>query len=95
MNKHRFPRLAALATSLFDQPISQQYLVLSVLLIFAGAGIVYSDSKLPETARHVVMVGTMVGIARLFKPMPMRWVWAGIVGLISLVLVLDVARYLG
>lgn len=91
MNKHRFPRLAALATSLFEQPISKNYLVLSVVFILVGAVIVYSDNNLPEIAKHVVMVATMVGIARLFNPLPMRWAWAGLVGLMSLVLILDVA----
>ena len=94
MNRQRFPRLAALATSLFEKPVSRNYLTLSVLLIFGGATVIYSDSKLPEIAKHVVMVGTMVGIARLFNPTPMRWAWAAIVSLISLVLLLEVSLYL-
>lgn len=91
MNKLRFPRLAALAAALFEQPISKNYLVLSVVLILVGAVVVYSDNNLPEIAKHVVMVATMVGIARLFNPLPIRWAWAGLVGLMGLVLILDVA----
>jgi hypothetical protein len=94
MNKLRYSRLAALATSLFDQPISKDYLGLSLVLIIVGWLVVYTDNNLPNMAKHVVMVAIMVGIARLFNPLPMRWAWAGVVSLMSLLLVLDVALLL-
>ena len=84
-------KLAALAATLFEQPISKSYLTLAVVFILVGALIVYSDNNLPEVAKHFVMVATMVGIARLFNPLPMRWAWVGLVALMSMVLLLDVA----
>ena len=87
----RFPHLAALADWLFEQSISSNYLTLAVFCIFAGAFVVYSESNLPEVVRHLVMVATMIGIARLFNSTPLRWAWATLVATMSLVLMLDVA----
>jgi len=94
MNKLRFPRLAALAAKLFEQPISNNYLLLALLFIVAGCAIVYSDTRLSNLGKHLVMVATMLGIARLFNPTPLRWVWVSIVCTISLALMLDVAVFL-
>ncbi|QIL78426.1 hypothetical protein [Hymenobacter sp. HDW8] len=91
MNESRYPRLAALATSLFAQPISKNYLGLSIILIVLGGFVVYTDNNFPDVAKHLVMVAIMLGIARLFNPQPMRWAWVGVVGIMSLLLALDVA----
>lgn len=91
MKESRFPRLATIAAALFEQPISKTYLDLSIVFIFLAGFVIYGDSNLPAIAKHLVLVAMMLGIARLFNPMPMRWAWAGVVGLTSLLLVLDVA----
>lgn len=91
MNKSRFPRLAALAASLFEQPISKNYVGLSIIFIVLGGFVVYTDNNFPDIAKHLVMVAVMLGIARLFNPESMRWAWVGVVGIMSLLLALDLA----
>jgi len=91
MNKKRFPRLAALAAALFEQPISKNYIGLSIILIVLGGFVVYTDNNFPDIAKHLVTMAIMVGIARLFNTEPMRWAWVGVVGIMSLLLALDVA----
>lgn len=59
-----------------------------------GCKLVNSDNRLPEIAKHVIMVATMLGTSRLFNPTVLRWAWVGIICCISLVLFLDVALFL-
>ena len=92
MNKLHFPRLVTLATSLFADPASNNHLALCLLFILVGGVVVCSD--LPEMAKHIVRVATMVGIAPLFHPRLMRWICVSLVSLMVLVLILDVALLL-
>lgn len=85
------PRLAALAAALFEQPVSYSYAILGVILISIGCAVTYSDNNLPYLVRHIVMLATLVGIARFFSSPLLRWAWTGIVSLLGLAVVLDIA----
>lgn len=76
--------MAALVAALFKKPISSSYLLAAVFLIVTGVAVAFSDSPLPEITKHLAMMATMVGTARLFNPLPMRWVWAGVVATLGL-----------
>jgi hypothetical protein len=90
MKSTQSPRLAALLASLFENP-SPNYALMAMLVLVAGATIVFGENRVPEPVAHLVMLLTMLGVSRLFNAGLLRTFWYVTVGLISLVLMLDVA----
>ena len=55
-----------------------------------GTHSVYVANGLPDIVRVLAMMGTLAGVAHLFDARLMRWAWLGLMGLLSLVPLLDV-----
>lgn len=91
MKKILAARLAGLAALLFDTPPTRTYALAGLLILVTGATVAYSDSTIPVAIRHLVMILSLVGVARLFNSAALRITWYSIVGFISFALVLDVA----
>lgn len=90
MKKPESSRAAALLASLFENP-SSNYALVAMLLLVAGATVVFGSDFAPGLATHSVMLLTMLGVSRLFNAGLLRSFWYLAVGMIALVLVLDVA----
>lgn len=84
------PRLAAMLAILFRNP-SPNYALVAMLVLVAGAMVVFGENRVPGPVTHLVMLLTMLGVSRLFNAGLLRSFWYVTVSLISLVLMLDVA----
>lgn len=91
MKKILAPRLAALTAALFDKPPTQAYALACVFFLMTGAAVAYTDSHIPVVIKHLVMILSLVGAARMFNSPVLRITWFSIVGFISLTVVLDLA----
>ena len=90
MKSTQSPRLAALLATLFASP-SPNYALVAMLVLVAGATVVFGGNLVPGLVTHVVMLLSMLATSRLFHAGWLRSFWYLTVGLIALVLVLDVA----
>jgi hypothetical protein len=91
MKKILAPRLAALAAALFDKPPTHAYSLACMFILMVGASVAYGDNHLPTVVKHLVMILSLVGVARMFSSPALRVAWVSIVGFISFAVVLDVA----
>lgn len=91
MKKILAPRLAALAAALFDKPPTQAYALASIIILSTGASVAYGESHIPTVVKHLVMILSLVGVARLFSSPALRVMWVSIVGFISCAFLVDVA----
>ncbi|RIY06891.1 hypothetical protein D0T11_17845 [Hymenobacter rubripertinctus] len=78
-----------MAESLFGGPLTTNYLVVASIIGFMGAYLTYSANPLPDTVRALVMMGTLLGLARLFRSRLMRWAWLGLMGLLGIIPLMD------
>jgi hypothetical protein len=83
------PRFAALMATLFANP-SPNYALVAMLVLVAGATVVFGSNLVPGLATHIVMLLTMLATSRIFNSGLLRPLWYLTVGLIAFVLVLDV-----
>lgn len=91
MKKILAPRLAALAAALFDKPPTQAYALACMFFLLVGASVAYGESHIPTVVKHLVMILSLVGAARMFSSPALRVMWVSIVGFIGCAVVLDVA----
>jgi len=91
MKKILAPRLSALAALLFEKPATQNYAVVAMLLLLTGASVAYTDTHIPTVVKHLVMILSLVGAARVFNTPALRIIWLSCVGFICFAVVLDVA----
>lgn len=90
MSKLRFPALPQWLTYLFDLPITWSYAGRTLGLGSLVASIVFSPTALPALANYLVMLATMGWLARPCESAAQRWVWVGLVGLLTLGVSLEV-----
>lgn len=91
MKKILAPRLAALAAMLFDKPPTQAYALACMFFLMVGASVAFGDNHIPAVVKHLIMILSLVGAARMFSSPALRVAWISIVGFIGLAVVLDVA----
>ncbi|GAB3323356.1 hypothetical protein ACFQT0_26840 [Hymenobacter humi] len=90
MKSTQSPRLAALLASLFENP-SPNYALVAMLVLVAGATVVFGGNRVPGLVTHLVMLLSLLATSRLFNAGWLRSFWYLTMGLIALALVLDVA----
>lgn len=90
MKSTQSPRLAALIAMLFENP-SPNYALVSMLVLIAGATVVFGSNLVPSLATHSAMLLSLLATSRLFNGGWLRSFWYLTMGLIALALVLDVA----
>ena len=91
----RFPSFTQITDRLFGGPLTTNYLVGALVAMGAGAYLTFTPEAeaLPLTARALVMMATLLAIARLFDPPLLRWAWLGLMALLSLVPLVDVVSW--
>jgi len=91
MKKILAPRLAALAAALFDKPPTQAYALACMFFLMVGASVAYGDNHIPSVVKHLIMILSLVGAARVFNTPALRITWISVVGFISCAVLLDLA----
>lgn len=82
MPRIRLSTPVVLADKLFDGPLTFTYLVTGLVSLLTGATLTYSTPGLSDMGRFFVMMGTLLGVTRLFNSRPLRWTWGGLMVLL-------------
>lgn len=90
MKKLELPSWAAVNAYLFEQPISNAYLLLNGTFILFTLCSMQSE-RLPDLVKHLGWVACWLLCARLSESKYSRWAWAGMGALLVLVVGLDMA----
>jgi hypothetical protein len=84
MPKLSLPSLPLRLTRLFESPTTWSYAGLTLGLGVLVASLEFSSTALPVLAKYLIMLTTMVWLARLCDSQAQRWAWLGLVGLLAL-----------